>query len=264
MRLEILDAVGKQVQSLTVKKEEPQTKEIDPDAPDEAYKKPALTNKPGLNRISWDLRYAGAKFIPKAKNDGGNPKRGPLVNPGTYTLKLTVDGKTQTTSLEVKPDPRVKTGEKILDEQLRFTLKLRDDISKLSGMVIRLRQIRTQLNERGTLLKKDPNAEALIKKARALIEKIDVLEGKLHNPKAEVTYDILGQGARLYSKLTSLYEWAQDSDGPITQGMREVAGAYDAELTALSHDYGTVLSELAEWNRESRDANIPNILVPGE
>jgi len=262
--LEILDSSGARIQTHTSKKEEPETKENDPDAPDEAYDKTVLTNEPGLNRVAWDLRYAGAATIPKAKNDGGNPKRGPLVNPGTYTLKLAVDEKLLTTTLEVKPDPRVKITTKTLDEQLRFTLKLRDDISKLSGMVVRLQKIRKQLGDRNALLKGAPKVGPLVKNARALIERIDALEGKFHNPKAEVTYDILGQGARLYSKLTSLYEWAQDSDGPITQGMREVAAGYGKELMELSREYGTVVSAVAELSEQSRDAGIPGVIVPRE
>ena len=53
---------------------------------------------------------------------------------------------------------------------------------------------------------------------------MDDLENKLHNPKAQVTYDILAQrgGAKLYSQLGALYEWAKDTDDGPTQGMREV------------------------------------------
>ena len=60
----------------------------------------------GLHRVVWDLHYEGAESIKKAKKDAGDPKAGPLVNPGKYTLKLTVAGKTQTTKLEVRLSPR--------------------------------------------------------------------------------------------------------------------------------------------------------------
>ncbi len=59
-----------------------------------------------MHRVVWDLHYEGAEVIKKAKLDGGEPKVGPLVNPGTYTLKLTADGKTETTKMEVRLDPR--------------------------------------------------------------------------------------------------------------------------------------------------------------
>ena len=52
----------------------------------------------------------------------------------------------------------------------------------------------------------------------ALVAKLDALEGKLHNPKAEVVYDILAMrgGARLYSRLSPLQMWALESNGAPT------------------------------------------------
>src|SRR5207249_7857387 len=68
--------------------------------------------RPGLNRVWWDLRYAapampklrtpppGKPFV-RAGGDGTRPLvtwdldlslRGPLVPPGSYTLRLTVGG----------------------------------------------------------------------------------------------------------------------------------------------------------------------------
>ena len=46
----------------------------------------------------------------------------------------------------------------------------------------------------------------------------------MHNPRAKVAYDILAQkgGAKLYSQLAWLFEMLKDSDGPPTQGVREV------------------------------------------
>src|SRR5207248_8395286 len=79
----------------TSKPEEEETPDDDPDGGDR-YKVPVLPAEIGVNRVAWDLRYKGAEKIKGAKVDTGNPAMGPLVNPGTYTLKLTVDGKTVT------------------------------------------------------------------------------------------------------------------------------------------------------------------------
>src|SRR5262249_34197405 len=106
--LEILDSKGQLVDTLTSKKEE------EPEAPvkrlplveEEASDKPPeklrLPNAPGLHRIAWNLSYAGARAIDDAKIDNGQPRSGPLVNPGLYTLKLTVEGQTLTRPLLVK------------------------------------------------------------------------------------------------------------------------------------------------------------------
>ncbi len=59
-----------------------------------------LPANPGMNRFAWDLRYDPPVQIPGAFYVG-DPPRGPLVIPGTYQVKLTVKGATQTAPLEV-------------------------------------------------------------------------------------------------------------------------------------------------------------------
>lgn len=105
--LEILDAEGKRV-ALRESKEEKKAEEPTDvgsygDADD---KKKPLPVEPGVNRIAWDLKYEGAKKIPGARVDAGNPEDGPLALPGEYTLKLTVEDQTVTSKLKLAPDPR--------------------------------------------------------------------------------------------------------------------------------------------------------------
>ena len=52
--------------------------------------------------------------------------RGPLVVPGAYQVRLTVDGKTYTQPLTVTLDPRVKVAAADLAKQLDLGLKIRD------------------------------------------------------------------------------------------------------------------------------------------
>jgi photosystem II stability/assembly factor-like uncharacterized protein len=243
-----------------------ETPEEDPDAPDERYKKPTLTTDPGVNRIAWDLRYKGADKIKGAKVDAGDPEVGPLVLPGTYTLKLTADGKTLTTSVAVLPDPRVHLPSADEAEQLQFALALRDDLNRLTGLVNQLRSVRKQLQTRNELLKDQPAAEALRKSAGQLIARLDALEEKLHNPKATVTYDILAQrgGAKLYSQLSPLFEYAKGSDGAPTQGMREVYAELKRALEQYAAELQALLSgDLARLNETAKSLDIPNIIVSG-
>src|SRR5207248_78023 len=125
-----------------------------------------------------------------------------LVKPGTYTLKMTVEGKTLTQTVEVKPDPRLKMMTADYAAQEEFALKLRDDVSRLAGIVNRLRSIRKQIQDRDAILGDDAKTKALIEAGKELLKKLDALEEKLHNPKAKVAYDILALkgGAKLYSQ----------------------------------------------------------------
>ena len=60
------------------------------------------------------------------------------------------------------------------------------------------------------------------------------IEDKLHNPTAEVVYDILAMrgGARLYSRLSPLQLWAVEATGAPTAGMTQVLTEQEQELTA--------------------------------
>ena len=269
LTLEIRDPDGKLVRTIGSKKEEPEMKESDPDAPSTPFKKPVLTTKPGLNRFVWDLSHDGAKTIPAAKVDSGVPQRGPLVSPGTYTARLMINGsndsKAFTASIRVLMDPRVKMSQVEIEEQLKFALKVRDDITRLSETVIAMRSVRNQLTNRNELLKNHRKAEPLVKASRELITKLDQLEEKLHNPKAKVVYDILAMkgGAKLYSQMSQLYEWTKDSDGPITQGMREVYADQAKELERLLAEWNALRSgDLARLNSEARKLDIPHVLDP--
>jgi photosystem II stability/assembly factor-like uncharacterized protein len=265
--LEILDDKDALVRRLSSKPEPEEFPPDDPDAREDDPKKKALPVKQGVNRFTWDLCYDGATIIPRAKADAGSAKTGPMVNPGVYTAKLNVNGQVQTTKIDVRPDPRVTIAATDLEQQRQFALALRDDISRLARMVIRLRSIRAQLAARNELLKDQPESVSLIRSTNDLITKLDALEAMMHNPKAEVAYDILAQkgGAKLYSKLIFIYEFARDSDGAPTQGMREVYSEQKHELGELDAKYKSLLTgDLARLNELAKSMEVPGVIVPGK
>lgn len=86
-----------------------------------------LSGKAGSHRFMWDMHYTPLNVPPSypisAIYQNTAPDfTSPWVMPGTYTAKLTVDGKTQTQNFEVVMDPRVKTSKK--DLQLQHDLSV--------------------------------------------------------------------------------------------------------------------------------------------
>jgi photosystem II stability/assembly factor-like uncharacterized protein len=81
-----------------------------------------LSAKAGSHRFVWDLHYTPLDIPPSYpiaavyQNTIPNPTS-PWVLPGTYTVKLTVDGKVYTQKMTVKMDPNVKTSAKDLQLQ---------------------------------------------------------------------------------------------------------------------------------------------------
>jgi peptidoglycan/xylan/chitin deacetylase (PgdA/CDA1 family)/uncharacterized caspase-like protein/photosystem II stability/assembly factor-like uncharacterized protein len=254
--VEILDEKGGLVRKLSSRKIEPETPPDDPDAAEEETAKKPLPKQAGLQRAVWDLRYEGATKIKGAKVDSGDPAEGPLALPGTCTARLTVDGRTFTTPVEILPDPRVTVSRADLEQQLAFALALREDLTRLSGTVHQLRSVRDQVKARRGSMGGGPEVAPLADAADALVARCDALEEKLHNPKAEVSYDILARpgGAKLYSRLVPLYSAVNDGDGRPTQGMREVYAELKKELDALRAEWQAILeTDVPALNAKAAD-----------
>src|SRR5262249_56684873 len=114
-----------------------------------------------------------------------------------------------------------------------------------------MRSVRKQLADRNELLKDNAEAEPLVKAANGLIARLDDVEAKLHNPKAQVGYDILAMrgGAKLYSELIWLFELLKDGDGAPTQGVREMYAEEAQELKQLEAELqGILTGDLAKLN----------------
>ena len=81
----------------------------------------------GAHRFLWDMHYAPQNIPPAYPiaaiyNNTAPDFTSPWVMPGSYTIKLTVDGKTYSEPIVVKIDPGVKTN--IKDLQLQHNLSM--------------------------------------------------------------------------------------------------------------------------------------------
>jgi photosystem II stability/assembly factor-like uncharacterized protein len=263
--IEILDEDGRLVRKMSSAEQEPTGFSEYLEDEKEFLKKRALPKKKGVQRAVWDLTWEGAELIQGGLLDIGYPLIGPTAIPGTYTVRLTVDGKTETTGLKLLPDPRSTVSQADLAEQLRFALEVRDAITRLTRASEQLRSVRRQLTARNDLLKKDSRATDLIKASEALLKKVDAVEEKLHNPKAEIAYDILAMkgGAMLYSRLSPLFEFVKSGNGPPTQGTRDVFAVVKADLESAETAWKEIVAgDLATLDAQAEELDLPEIYVP--
>jgi photosystem II stability/assembly factor-like uncharacterized protein len=265
LKIEILDASNKVVRTLSSTAPEPMGSDDNEDPDD--FKNLALSRDAGVQRAVWDLRYEGARKIKGAKIDEGDPFVGPFVVPGSYTVRLTAAGKTLTAPLKVVADPRGELPAADLQAQTAFALRVRDDISKLTDLVTQVRSVRDQLKSHNAALesrKTQEGIDALIKASEAAIRHGDELENKLHNPSAEVVYDILAMkgGTRLYSRLAPLQNWASEPTGMPTAGMMEVLVDQEKELSALEAETKQFMdADVASINQRATRLSVPYVVI---
>jgi photosystem II stability/assembly factor-like uncharacterized protein len=264
--LEVLDSEGALVRKLSGVLKTPYTSPDHPDWNPDSKPKPELSVTAGINRASWDLAYQEAKWVTDARFDTGAPRPGPTVLPGEYTLRLTVEGRSSTQPLRVEADSRSTASAADLEAQLAFALGVRQQLAKISSMIEKIRGLRKQVKDRNNRLASDPDVSELLALGEKLIEGLDAVEEKIHNPHAEVDYDVLGGrhgGAKMYSRLSWLFNTSGDHDGPPTQGMREVANLIEQELEAQEAALDELLStELGELNALADELAVPYVMGP--
>ena len=127
-----------------------------------------------------------------------------------------------------------------------------------------LRTVRQQIATRRDLLETHANARDLLAAGDRIIARCDTLERQLHNPTAEVTYDILAQrgGAKLYSRLARLMAFADEGDGAPTQGMKEMFAVYQSELAQLTGEVQALVDkDVAELNQAAARAGIGYVVT---
>jgi photosystem II stability/assembly factor-like uncharacterized protein len=93
----------------------------------------ALSSRAGMHRFTWDMRYDPIEgTAPSESATGAVPHRTyyapttPWVPAGSYTVRLTADGKTYTQPIRVVLDPRVKTPATVMTQIASLSREMYD------------------------------------------------------------------------------------------------------------------------------------------
>ncbi|MEK6302117.1 MAG: glycoside hydrolase [Acidobacteriota bacterium] len=138
-----------------------------------------LSGEAGMQRFVWDLHYPPPEGqrpeypIAAIYGDTVRHPLGPWVLPGSYTVKLTVDGRSFSQPLNVKIDPRVKTPAEGLAQQHAIAMRCYDGMKQAREAIEQVRKLRTQLRS----LRDRAGQGALADAITALETKAAALEG---------------------------------------------------------------------------------------
>ena len=258
--LEFLDASGNLLKKFSSKappKVEQPSAEEEEFIPLRAGSEKAPTEA-GLNRFVWDLRYPDAATFPGLIMWAASV-RGPLISPGTYQVRLTADGKTQTQKFDVRKDPRLSTTPQEYARQLELARQILDKLTAVNQAVIDIREIRKQLNDY-TARVKDPK---VVDAAKTLSKKLTNVEEELYQTKNRSSEDPLNFPVKLNNKLAALEGVVESSDNaPTTQSSmvyEDLATQVNVQLAKYKQ---LSTADLAAFNRLVREQNVPAVVVP--
>jgi len=141
---------------------------------------------------------------------------------------------------------------------LTLALQIRDKLSETNDGVIRIREIRKQLEE--YTKRSDQRVSGA---AKELVKKLTAVEENLYQTKNRASEDPLNFPIKLNNKLAHVLGVVQSSDDAPTQQSymvyEDLATRVNAELKSLN---GVLTTDLAAFNKLVRDANVPAIEAP--
>ncbi|MDW3194741.1 MAG: glycosyl hydrolase [Cytophagales bacterium] len=243
------------------------------------------TNRKGVNRIMWDLRYEPT-FKPRLRTkppgrpwvqlngEGWRPlvtwdldlwrgQLGPRVVPGNYVVKLIVDDQEITKEVQVLKDPASVGSQAEIAAQVDLALELRDAMNIAVNMINTLELIRSELKQLEPKLER----KADLKRAKELDALAQSISAGL--------YDIQLTGARedafrapmkLYGRLSAL---ASDLSGhgvdfSPTDQQKAVYDVLDQRLTKLESRFKQYVDvEVNKMNDQLKNEELKILLEQG-
>jgi photosystem II stability/assembly factor-like uncharacterized protein len=224
----------------------------------------SLSTEAGMHRWVWDLHYPAPVSTrhdyPISAIPGDTPRYplGPTALPGSYTARLTANGKSYTANFIVKMDPRVKITATGLDQKFHLETRLASLLSQTSKAVMQAGSIREplqKLSEQATGATKD-SVQAFQKKLTGVL---GAPSGFFAPPSAEATL------ARANGQVTVLY-------GQVWQADAEPTTAQSEAVTTTEHDVSDVMkrwdaiktADIPALNHALHDAKLPEVQIESD
>jgi photosystem II stability/assembly factor-like uncharacterized protein len=268
--LEFFDAAGKSIKKFSSKATEsaaagaPAPAADDDEGPRIPTGPVRVAANAGLNRFVWDMRYPDASSFPGMIYWAGMT-RGPVAVPGSYSVKLTVDGKTYSQQFVIQKDPRMAGSQQDLQKQLDLSLQIRDKVTQANDAVIRIRDVRKQVDDlvmRASALK---DAQKVVEAGKKLSKELTEVEQELYQTKNQSSQDPLNYPIKLNNKLAALLGTVQNSDTAPTaqsnQVFEDLATKVNVHIRKLD---GLLQADLNAFNKLVRDTAVPAVILKAQ
>ncbi|NEV93990.1 glycosyl hydrolase [Psychroflexus sp. YR1-1] len=248
VRLEFMDKEGRLIRAFDTQ-------------PDKEKNEVALEDiKKGGNRFVWDTRYQPASDF-EGMILWWASMQGPKAMPGTYKVKMTVEGESSEREFEILKDPRASMSIADMQAKFEFLMKVSSKVTEAHEAIADMRSAKAQIKQVSDRLKSDENMKGLVEKAKDINEKITEVEKALYQTKNQSRQDPLNYPIKLTNKLAHLNSLEGMSDhAPTSQSeafRKEVSAKIDAELASWQNIRQTAIPEFnAMVKQKSVDAVI--------
>jgi photosystem II stability/assembly factor-like uncharacterized protein len=239
VQVEVFDALGNLVRRFSSERhssEEVPSRYLPLAIADRWVPKPEVLEKtPGMHRFVWNLTWGSSGGpTPDEDTDYHRPS-GPKAVPGTYQVRLTVDGKAQNQPLTVIMDPRSPATPEVLTQQFQLGKQIFDETTEPRHALAEITSVQKQLSDLQKKLDQEASTTTQIKSAitdaQSTIAKI--VTNKDHSEQ---------QGPGLQNAYTALVAALRVVEGGDRPAPSQAVAVYTESSRALK-------ARLAEWTR---------------
>ena len=261
--IEILDAKGKVVRHYSSEDSPPAVNPEMLNVP--AFWIPArkiLSASAGMHRWIWDLTYT-----PVPSGGGGQygfffARGGTTALPGSYSVRLSVNGKPYTQPLTVKMDPRIKTPLAELQKQFETSINIAQKRTEINEARAEVKQLREEIGERR---EKVSGNSSLIATLDALDHNAEGIGGVSPAGPSDDGFGPLHESAdfQYLSREFGRIAAAVDSgDGaPTAEAMNALAAAQTVLASATMKWKTLKMKDLPELNAQLRRAGMEPVVI---
>ena len=206
----------------------------------------------GEHRFIWDLAAGGSGTgIDDDDDDSTSMPAGPRVPPGTYTLKLSVDGKTFTQPLHVTMDPRSAATGQVLDQQFTLADSIYSETLSSRKAMAELESVESQLKK---LESTSGTSTDLQRTLRTALTKLQTIRGDdhpdLNQPQKEIGLAEANTGLGVVLRVVESGDRPAPAQALVI--FDDMKRAANEQIAAWQH---FKVSELAKVNAELQQAH---------
>ena len=262
LTLEILDVQGAVIRTFTSApvKEEKETlvKGVQGDKPP-----PALPIQPGMNSYVWDLKVE--RLTPVDNVIRYVSAEAYHVAPGTYTARLTQNGKAVTQTFDLIPDPRrAPVSAAAWEQQQKLLLSIWSDVNEVHRSANQARSLIAQANQLITQNGDKPGAQNIMQQGAVLVAELE--DWLIQEPQAELpggVQDYVSVPNRLLSTQYLYLKSAVDQDPPVTKGAEQRYAELSTQWAGMKAELNRILAEdVTHFNGLLGESGVEQRLVP--
>jgi photosystem II stability/assembly factor-like uncharacterized protein len=223
---------------------------------------PRVANKAGLNTFAWNLRYPDPSVFDNMILWAGSIA-GPVVLPGTYAVRLNVNGQSYSQPLTIVKDPRSAATDADRKEQFAFLMRIRDKTSQANDAVKTIRNVKAQLADRAKKMPADKSA-GFSRAADDLSSKLSAVEGEIYQVRNQSSQDPLNYPIKLNNKIAALSGVVGGTDAKPTAQSYTVFNDLSAQLDRQLSAMRAALIDLSPINTTLKSSGLPPIVPSTE